>query len=111
MYYNKSSECRKDHLQCVVSAMLLSWLFGNKGVKVSLIAKEGPIIYREGRRKMIIESERVRPDGAIEVYTPTINNWEAPYEQDELTHEHKLKIMCNIQAKLQRQGEKVIRFT
>ena len=77
----------------------------------SLIAKEGPIIYREGRRKMIIESERVRPDGAIEVYTPTINNWEAPYEQDELTHEHKLKIMRNIQAKLQRQGEKVIRFT
>ncbi len=86
---------------------MLGWIF-NRGVNVWMSGREGPIIYKEGRKKMIIGSSRVVPDGAIQVNSDDIQKWEPPFDE-EITSEKKDEIMGNIRAKFESWGE-IVRF-
>ncbi len=58
------------------------------------------IEYREGDKLLIAFRERLIGDPNMEIDSSSIESWEAPYEQENITPEKKQQILSNICAAL-----------
>lgn len=64
--------------------------------KVKMHGRAG-IEYREGRRRMMIDSEMLAgPDFDLVVYADSIARWEPPHERDAVTADERTRIRRNI---------------
>ena len=76
--------------------------FTRKPYKVKLLGRSG-ILYREGERTLMIESEMLPGTPYhMALYISLANHWEPPFASDEIPREEKDRIFGNIQRDLHR---------
>ena len=73
------------------------------GFSVEALGKTG-LRYREGKRKMFIDSEVVNGPGGMTVYRDSIGRWDAPHERDVVDEAERGRILNNIREAFRYQG-------
>ncbi len=73
------------------------------GFSVEVLGRTG-LCYREGKRKMFVDSEVVTGPAGMAVYRDTIERWDAPHEADIVGHAERQQILNNIRDAFRFQG-------
>ena len=76
------------------------------GYSVEVLGRTG-IIYSEGSKVMRIDSEVLAGPSGMVVYTDSINRWDPPYSETELSAVQKSRIVENIKAAFLFRGFKI----
>lgn len=74
-------------------------IINDKGFEVDINHKFF-LIYKEGPKKIQIESERVRGETDILIYEETIKTWKTPFENIPIEYVKKKEILENVKAAL-----------
>lgn len=73
------------------------------GFSVEVLGRTG-LCYREGGRKMFVDSEVVTSAAGMAVYRDTIARWDKPNEDDVVTDADRERILNNIREAFRFQG-------
>jgi len=73
------------------------------GFSVEVLGRTG-LCYREGTRKMFVDSEVVTGPAGMAVYRDTIERWDAPHEANIVGDVERERILNNIREAFRFQG-------
>lgn len=67
----------------------------DEGFSVQVLGR-ADLLYREGERQLVIESEMLATPSGLVIYTDSIQTWEPPFHHEEIAMAKKAQIIDNI---------------
>ena len=77
------------------------------GFSVEVLGRTG-LTYREGERKMFVDSEVLLGPEGIGIYSSSIRRWDPPYENQAIDSAAKERIINNIRDVFRYQGFEIV---
>lgn len=84
----------------------LNLIVSDEGYVVEVLGRTG-IMYKEGQRRLFIDSEVLDGPSGMAIYTSSIKGWEPPFANDEINESNKVSIIENIRRAFRTRGFEV----